>query len=67
MYILKNNHKYTFEKKFVEAFRFVLKIFLGIDSEKSHEYTFEKIPRDRLTASNTFRVVYFENNYECTI
>ena len=33
----------THSKKLLEVVRFVLKILLGVDSEKSHEYTFEKI------------------------
>ena len=42
VYILKNNHEYTFKKKFFEVVWLVLKIFLGVDLEKCHEYTFEK-------------------------
>ena len=32
----------TPSKKLFEAFQLVSKIFLSVDSEKSHEYTFEK-------------------------
>ena len=42
VYILKIIISTPFEK-FIEAFRLITKIFLGVDSEKSLKYTFEKI------------------------
>ena len=51
-------------KFFFLSFSTCLKSFLGANFENNHEYTFKKnILGSRLTVSNVFRGVEFDNEY----
>ena len=53
-------------KKFYEVGWLVLKIFLSIDFENIHEYTFEKNSLKPFSCFKHFMGVYYEDNLEYT-